>query len=349
MNTLPKNYTYQEIMSQPEIWQATIDNNFTDIENIRTWLETPRENVLFTGCGSTHYLSLYAAAVWQALTKENTRGLPASELYLFPELYLTKTTSLLVAISRSAITSETLRALNVFQDRIGKNNIAITCYPERQLSKAAKHMITAPQAAEQSVVQTRSFSSMAIMADFLAGIAAQRNDFIKEITSLPTIAERLINNYEKVFERVGRNLEVDHFIFLGSGANYGIACEAMIKMKEMTLTHSEAFHFLEFRHGPKAIIDTNVVVVGVMSDSARNEEAAVLSEMRELGAYVIALDDSGDNLNADEIIPLHSGVGELLRGILALPLLQLLAYHRALAKNLDPDHPKNLSSVVHLG
>ena len=75
---------------------------------------------------------------------------------------------------------------------------------------------------------------------------------------------------------LGANLALDRFYFLGSGIRYGLACEANLKMKEMTLTHSEAFHFLEFRHGPMSMVNSETAVIGLLSDANRVHEMAVL-------------------------------------------------------------------------
>ena len=110
----------------------------------------------------------------------------------------------------------------------------------------------------------------------------------------------------------------------------------------MTLTHSEPFHFLEFRHGPMSMVNENAVVVGMLSDANRVHEAKVLSEMKMLGATVAALGES----EAD--IVFESGIPESVRGVLYLPVLQLMAFHRSVAKGLNPDRPNNLTAVVKL-
>jgi glucosamine--fructose-6-phosphate aminotransferase (isomerizing) len=113
-------------------------------------------------------------------------------------------------------------------------------------------------------------------------------------------------------------------------------------MKEMTLTHSEPFHFLEFRHGPMSMVDESTLVVGLLSDSNRVHEAKVLSEMEGLGGTVASLGES----EAD--ICFESGIPESVHGVLYLPVLQLMAFHRSLAKGLDPDRPAHLTAVVKL-
>jgi glutamine---fructose-6-phosphate transaminase (isomerizing) len=135
---------------------------------------------------------------------------------------------------------------------------------------------------------------------------------------------------------------MDRFYFLGSGILYGLACEVNLKMKEMTLTHSEPFHFLEFRHGPMSMVGASSMVIGLLSEKNQMQEQTVLDEMRHLGSATLALAEK----NAD--ITLASGLEEAARGVLYLPVLQLMAYYRSLAKGLNPDAPTNLNAVVRL-
>ena len=113
---------------------------------------------------------------------------------------------------------------------------------------------------------------------------AGRNDLLDRMPSLPETGERLIQKFEHAARQIGENLDFDRFYFLGSGIRYGLACEVNLKMKEMTLTHSEPFHFLEFRHGPMSMVNEKAVVVGLVSESNFNHEKAVLNEMQALGA-----------------------------------------------------------------
>ena len=77
-------------------------------------------------------------------------------------------------------------------------------------------------------------------------------------------------------QRLGADLEVERFFFLGSGPFYGLACEAMLKLKEMSLSYAEPYHFLEFRHGPMSMVDARTLVVGLLSDTGLTEEIRVL-------------------------------------------------------------------------
>jgi glucosamine--fructose-6-phosphate aminotransferase (isomerizing) len=113
-------------------------------------------------------------------------------------------------------------------------------------------------------------------------------------------------------------------------------------MKEMTLTHSEAFHFFEFRHGPMSMVSESAVVVGLLSESNASRESAVLKEMQALGGKTLNLAESGADVSFE------SGVPEYTQGVLYLPILQLMAFYRSLEKGLNPDRPNNLTAVVQL-
>jgi glucosamine--fructose-6-phosphate aminotransferase (isomerizing) len=130
------------------------------------------------------------------------------------------------------------------------------------------------------------------------------------------------------------------YFYLGSGPRHGLAAEAMLKMKEMSLTNAEAFHTLEFRHGPKSMVDAETVVVGLLSETGYSAELAVLNEMKALGATTLSI---GAMADADYALP---QTNSLL--VYVLPILQWMAYQSAVSKDLDPDHPRHLEQVVRL-
>ena len=219
--------------------------------------------------------------------------------------------------------------------------VAISNY-DAALSRLADVRIVIDQGQEESMAQTRSFASMFVAACVFCARMAGRDDLLDAMNKLPETGNRLIDKYESFAKELGENLDFDRFYFLGSGIRYGLACEVNLKMKEMTLTHSEPFHFLEFRHGPMSMVNENAVVVGLVSDANWAHEAKVLAEMKALGATVATLGE----VEAD--VEFESGILESVRGVLYLPVLQLMAFHRALAKGLNPDSPNNLTAVVKL-
>jgi glucosamine--fructose-6-phosphate aminotransferase (isomerizing) len=340
-------HTRAEIFSQPEAWADAL----AIVELAKNALiqigKKDYEQTIFIGCGSTYYLSLAAAVLYQELTGRIARAVPSGELLLNQQAYLPpngnfNNQTLLVAVSRSGSTTETVRAVEQFKHQKYGSVIAVTNYGDQPLAKLAEITLVIEKGQEESVAQTRSFASMFVAATALSALLAGREDLRATMSKLPEVGARLISRYEDLSIHLGQNLEFDRFYFLGSGLRYGLACEVNLKMKEMTLTHSEPFHFLEFRHGPMSMVNEKAVIAGMLSEKNRGHERAVLDEMNAKGGTILALAES------DADVVFASGIPESVHGVLYLPILQLMAFHRSLAKGLDPDRPNNLTAVVKL-
>lgn len=344
-STLPGIHTKKEILSQPAVWEKTLDHlNELDAPlypNISEY-----DQVVFSGCGSTYYLSRWAARACEKETGIASRAVPASDLFLLPDLWVHKgKKTLLVAVSRSAETTETILALGSFKSAGYGDTVVVTCYPERELAQLSTNVIAVPDAQEESVAQTRSFSNMLLAVCWL--ISKHVPDGLPAVFS--RVGKDLLDHHGPIAEHLGRDNSIKKFFFLGSGRLYGLANEAMLKMKEMSLSYSESFHTLEFRHGPMSMVDDETLMIGLIGESAQEHEFALLQEMQAKGARTLGILDNddrkiGNSLN-DRIL-LRSGMTELWRAPLYLPILQLIAYERAISKGLDPDRPTNLTSVV---
>jgi glucosamine--fructose-6-phosphate aminotransferase (isomerizing) len=344
-------HTYQEIRTQASAWTAVLDAARDSAQAWQTFFAQAESNpLLFFGCGSTYYLSLTAASVLQTLARVTARGVPSAELFLFPETWLPGSPPVrAMAISRSGTTTETVRAANYLIESYRTRLACVTCYGDTPLTDRCEFSLISPQGHEQSVAQTRSFSSMLVGCIALAALASRQADTLDQLSRLPSDGERLMRENESLAQSLGQDLNITQVFFLGSGPRYGLACEAMLKLKEMSLTTSEAYHFLEFRHGPKSMVDGKTLVVGLLSDAAREPEMAVLQEMKGLGAKTLVLSESADDLTwADHVVRFESGLPEVCRLPFYLPILQLFAYHRSVGKGLNPDAPRHLDAVVQL-
>ena len=343
--TSPGIHTKQEILSQPGVWEKSLEH-LKSLDPTRYPNISDYDQVVFTGCGSTYYLSQWAAGTCEKETGIMSRAVPASDLLFFPELWIRgDRKTLLVAVSRSAATTETVLALKSFQAAGYGDTITVTCYPDRELAQLSESVIDVPDAQEESIAQTRSFSSMLLAVCWL--LSKQIPNGLPALFS--TAGKELIDQYMPLSEKIGRDPSIQRFFFLGSGPLYGLANEAMLKMKEMSLSYSESFHTLEFRHGPMSMVDTESLIIGLLGETAREHQYALLRDMQSKGARTLGILDNmdskmGDTLN-DSVL-LRSQMPELWRASLYLPILQLIAYERSISKNLDPDHPNNLTSVV---
>jgi glucosamine--fructose-6-phosphate aminotransferase (isomerizing) len=341
------NFTYQEIMSQPEAWSATLTELRTQAKTLHALFANGRyEQLVFTGCGSTHYLALAAAALAQQELGTSARGLPASEIWLYPaSSYLPRRQTLLIAISRSGETTETVRAVEAFKRRGTGHVLTLSCYPGRALATAGNFNLVLTAGQEESVAQTRAFSALYLATVALTLLWKGANDGDRPLSALdrlPEIGRMLLRNYAPLTASLGRNSEIERFYFLGSGPRYGLASELSLKMKEMSLSHSEPFNFLEFRHGPQSMVNDRTLMIGLRGETNRDYENAVLEEMRARGAQILCMDEH------DADVAFASGLPEALRNVLYLPVGQMLAFERALSRGLDPDRPHNLDAVVKL-
>jgi glucosamine--fructose-6-phosphate aminotransferase (isomerizing) len=331
----PGHHTHAEIASQAEVWPVVL----AGLGNAALPVPGAYDEVLIIGCGSTHYLAQWAARRCEELHGVRTLALPASELLAAPSAWLRERRTLLVVVSRSGETTESLRAVAAFRTRTTGEVLAVTCAPESALAQGADFTLATPAARERSIAQTRTFTSMMLaIATWLLGPAD------------PAVRDALAGACRRTLEVAPGLVHalaadgVRRFFFLGASARYGLACEAMLKMTEMALAPAAAFHTLELRHGPMSLVDGHTAVIALLEE-ADGMEADVLADMVGLGARTVALAPA-PVAAAQETLVLEGGVPPVWRDALYLPALQLLAYERAIQAGLDPDRPTNLDAVV---
>jgi glucosamine--fructose-6-phosphate aminotransferase (isomerizing) len=344
-------YTRSEIDQQSKAWAETLAGFSRQKEILAKALSgSGKQAWLVTGCGSTHYASLSAAALLRHLGIAAWAH-PAAEIVYFGDM-LPQADANLLTISRSGTTTETQWAVERFRKSNPQGKvISITTQPESPLAKTSDLVLSADAAQEQSVAQTRSFTSMFILSQCLAGLLGGDGGLVDRLEKLPSSLDRLIERSGDLPRQLGEDESLQRFFFLGGGPYYGLACEAMLKTKEMTRSWSEAFHPLEFRHGPMSVVDDHSLVVCLVSDSEGEAEARVVRDMQKLGARILVLTDDvsrADWTGIEYVVELQSGLNEWERGALYLPFIHWMDYYRTLAKGLDPDQPTNLTAVVEL-
>ena len=336
--------TQAEILSQPEAWQVAIEALEGCTEEL-SWISSrePYEGVIFIGCGSTYYLASSAAALLGEVSAQPARAFPASELWLHPSAaYSRQESLLLVAISRSGETTETIRACEAFLEARRGRLLTITCVPGSKLSSMGSLNIILPSGQEDSIAQTRSFSCMYLAATLLAAAWNGERGTCQALKQLPSRAGYLLQAYAPLAKQLGGDTSIERFYFLGSGPRYGLACELSLKMKEMSLSHSEPFHFLEFRHGPISMATQGAMIIALLSEKNRQPEAALLDEVRTQGARTLSIGQ-----DQAEVV-FNSPLDENFNNVLYLPVGQMLAYERAMQRGLNPDRPENLKAYVTL-
>ncbi|MCF7827201.1 MAG: SIS domain-containing protein [Candidatus Marinimicrobia bacterium] len=345
-------HTVIEIMSQPEIWQTVIEKNATLDDTTRKLIKQAKDHRFgFIGSGTSYYLSLSAAAMWKAVTGLQAQAIPSADILFYADLYAQAGgVDSAVLISRSGTTTEILRAGDTLT-KFGTNRISLTCRAGSELSQMGEYRYLIGNADEKSVVMTRSFTSMLLQIQILASRFSGNQAFFDQLAQVPQAGKRLMDQYDGLPEQIIAANNFTKFIYLGHGPHFGLASEGMLKVKEMSVANSEAYHSLEYRHGPMSLVDEDSLLIFLISDHTGDAEIKLLKEMNALGGKSLAICEkaNADILgHADYVVELNSGIEENARLVLTMPILQQLAYANALKKGMEPDKPKNLTQVVTL-
>jgi glutamine---fructose-6-phosphate transaminase (isomerizing) len=281
------------------------------------------------GCGTSFYLAEVVAAAF------NLRGLeavavPGAEWARRPRAYradLSRTR--VIGLSRSGESTETVQALAASR-REGLHVTAITCADGSTISKEADAVMFLPTHPDEGIVMTASASLMLMAGLRLAGVEVDAAALAREGAAKMAELDRQL---PQVLE--GRS----HFVYLGAGPLFGLAQEGALKLQEMSLSVSQTFHPMEYRHGPVSLVDERTLVVLLYSDDTRDEEARLASELSAKGARVIGLGGPGD-LSLPFAAP-SSG-----RPLAMLPALQILGERVAERRGIDTEAPRHLGKVV---
>jgi len=343
-------HTLAEIRSQADSWEATLDRIRSAPEPYRE-LYSEAEEIVFTGCGSAFNVSHSAAALSQRLLGKTCRAVHASDLATCLDSFMNRgRRTLVVGYSRSGDTTETVLALRAAKDA-GAPTLAIVCFEQCAMVEAADAALVLTESVEKSVTTTRSLTAMALAGTCLAGTCADDRSLLSQLATLPELGRARMREFERIGRAISDAGRVAKFAFLGGGAYYGLAREAQLKIKEMTLLPSDSYVALDYQHGPMSNADERMLVTIMASDAGRDYEVELARNMKALGANTFILCNRlspGFAESADFSVELDTGLGDGLRDVLYMPALQFLAYYESLRVGCDPDRPKNLSYHVEL-
>ena len=348
---LQKFATLEEILSQPETWQAELaqlERNPLVAQILEETAATAEW--LFVGCGTSYYLAEAAAFSWIKLTGLRARALPASELLLFPNVAQLHTPGLrAVIISRSGSTSEAVRAAVLLREEFRIPTLGITCTANSALQESCDLTLTIANAHEKSLVMTKSFSTMLMALQYLAAKKSGDLEFVQAMSRMARHCEDQFAALSAEIRTFVDGHRFDDFVFLGQGPFHGLAREGALKVMEMSCSYSQFFHTLEFRHGPKAVVSPRTCLTFFLSETGATAESEVLAEMKKLGGAIIAVcNHSTESLkrNSDLVVELGFAGPEIVTLWPSIVSSQLLGFFNGIRKKLNPDAPQNFERVV---
>lgn len=288
------------------------------------------EVTAFIGCGTSYNLAMSLAALSNAARRPAIAA-PGGEWANRAQSYWGNPQAAhVVALSRSGETSETVAAAMASR-AAGMSVTGITVEEQSALAANSDRVVAAATDPREGIVMTTSASLMLQLGAALVG----------RVISDAAIAqaEALLREADaRITPRLGNRL---HFVYLGGGAQYGVAVEGALKLMEMSQSFTQAFHPLEYRHGPISLVDDKTLAVLLYSGDQHDAEATLAGELQAKGALVIGLGGPGD-------VPLAPAVDISLAGLIYLPVLQLMGERVAQANGLDTAAPRHLTKVVTL-
>jgi glucosamine--fructose-6-phosphate aminotransferase (isomerizing) len=313
-------------------------------------------SIHIVACGTSYNAALIARYWLESLAGVPTRAEIASEYRYRRSVPDPK--GLFITISQSGETADTLAALEHAKSLGYQATLSICNVPESSLVRASKLRFLTRAGPEIGVASTKAFTTQ-LAALFLLTLVTARargrldsateRAYLKALRHLPAAITRVLAVEEEVRVWAKRFATKEHVLFLGRGIHWPIAMEGALKLKEISYIHAEAYAAGELKHGPLALVDSNMPVVAVApSDPLIEKVKSNLQEVRARGGELFVFADVGSRIEQSEgvhIIKLAEPAGPLSPILHVVPL-QLLAYHTALARGTDVDKPRNLAKSV---
>jgi len=357
-------FMQKEIFQQPETLRDTILGRFNleegdivldEIEEIAKKNFKNFNHVLMTGCGTAWHACLVGKYLVEKFSDLRVEVDYGSELrYRDPKI---DEKTLVVPISQSGETADTLGAIRTAKEKHGRV-LSIVNVVGSSVTRESDAVIYTHCGPEIGVASTKAFTAQLAVLVLLALHIGRRSGkvskdqcrlILRDLMEIPQHVRTVLKNDDvmKGFSRHYRNKE--DFLYLGRGINYPIALEGALKLKEISYIHAEGYPAGEMKHGPIALISSDMPVVTLITHNSVYEKTlSNLMEVKARDGEVIAIADEGDEVIgkiADHVFHVPK-VSEVLSPILLTVPLQQLAYHIAVHRGCDVDQPRNLAKSV---
>lgn len=351
----------KEIDEQPTAIRETIGSRinisdfhceFSELPLTKDYLQSINK-IYIVACGTAMHAGLSGKNTIEKLCRIPVEVDIASEFrYRNP---IVDSNTLSIFISQSGETADTIAALKLAKS-MGSKTIAISNVIGSSITREADYSIYTHAGPEIAVASTKAYTSQVVLINILAIYFAEilkccpENDLLylkKEILGLPKKVEETLHCKDDIKRFAKKIYQEKDVFFLGRGVDETIAKEGSLKLKEISYIHSESYAAGELKHGPIALIENGVTVIGILTDSNLVEKTiSNIQEVITRGAKTLVITNQDFNYNMfDEVIKIPS-VSSFLSPVLAIIPLQLLAYFISKEKGLDVDKPRNLAKSV---
>lgn len=356
-----EHFMMKEIHEQPKAIADTLNSVLKDGKLDLSAVDLSDEEIkkisqiYIVACGSAYHVGVVAQYVMEDLAKIPVRVELASEFrYRKP---LLDPDGLVIVISQSGETADSLAALRLAKDK-GLKTLGIVNVVGSSIAREADNVFYTLAGPEISVATTKAYSTQLIAAYCLAiQFARVRGEiaddvystYLEELKTIPDKIEKILEDKEIIQWFAAKVANSKDIFFIGRGIDYAVSLEGSLKLKEISYIHSEAYAAGELKHGTISLIEDNILVIGVLTQSELYEKTiSNMVECKSRGAYLMGLTTYGkyeveDTVEFTVYIP---KIDEHFAASLAVVPLQLLGYYVSVAKGLDVDKPRNLAKSV---
>jgi len=353
-------YMLKEIHEQPGVVSETLEGRIhrgrlleASFGHETTALLDRTQHVQIVACGTSYHAGL-VARYWLEEIGVSCSVEVASE-YRYRKVVVPEG-SLLITISQSGETADTLAALRGSQDKGFVGSLAVCNVPESSLVRESDVCFMTRAGIEIGVASTKAFTTQLVALRLLTIALARRfglskaeeKTMVDELDSLPRQIEVVLQLSDAIRDMAESFSDKHNALFLGRGPFYPIAMEGALKLKEISYIHAEAYPAGELKHGPLALVDESMPVVCALPDDPLLEKVlSNLQEVRARGGELFLFSDQKVEIHLDHyrnmmLSDIHPGTAPI---VYSIPL-QLLAYHVAVIKGTDVDQPRNLAKSV---
>lgn len=344
---MPETASYRDIVEQAgslRLTQAAAESfDLGDVGADRPWL--------FVGCGASFHAATTAAGLCTALTGRAATAVPASDLWMNPDVWLSPD-AVVVGLSRTGTTTETVQSLRVARQS-GATTIGLSLTPDTPVVEDVDHGLALNHVGEQGRVMTRSFANLLLATETLVVRAARRSggrdqrqleEYSAGLARIPDAVAAAVDDHDTLAGVIAKRAS-NHVVFLGSGPDIGLCRQGALQTQETARPAVEAHTVLDYRHGPLATLTSETLVVLLSTTRSVPADLILAEDVALLGApaVVVGTAEVVDRFpETAEKIRTSGGQPLWLNGNLALPFLQLLAYHLTVARDADPESVRNL-------
>lgn len=336
-------FMLKEIFEEPQVIRDTLSESPKIKEIVSKFKNFNR--ICFVACGTSYHASLIGEYLIETQLHIPTEVILASEFEYFQNTLDDHT--LVIFITQSGETADTINALKVAKKV--SETLAIVNVVGSSITREAHHVIFTRAGPEIGVAATKTYISQLICIYLLVAHLSENEELIEKLYSISELAEESLKREDDIKAIAKKYKTAKDFFYIGRGFNYPTALEGALKLKEITYIHAEGYPAGELKHGPLALIEDGIPVVGILPPGPSYAKTYNnLEEIRARGAHMIILGSENDTQIDDvhDKLLFNPIVDELIAPLIYIIDLQLLSYHISVEKKIDPDKPKNLAKSV---